>query len=63
MTANPTRLLVREVFAGITGWNVIAAARTPDAVLKPTAVIGYAKVEAGGLKLKIWPADQSEPSG
>ena len=32
-------------------------------VLKPTAVIGYAKVEAGGLKLKIWPADQSEPSG
>jgi len=45
MTANPARLLVRDLFRAVTGWNVIAAARTPDAVLKPTALIWTSKLD------------------
>lgn len=48
MTANPARGLVRDAFDAIDGWNVIAAARTPDAVLKPTAVIWTGKLTRTG---------------
>lgn len=48
MTANPARLLVRSHFDAFEGWNVIAAARTPDAVLKPTAVIWTGKLDRTG---------------
>ena len=52
MTANPARLLVRDqVKTAQPTWNVLAEARTPDAVIKPTAVVWtaqLARLDAGG---------------
>ena len=48
MTANPARLKVRDLLtANHTSWNVIAAARTPDTVGKPTAIVWTSKIERG----------------
>lgn len=51
---NPARKLVRDVFkAGMPAWNVIAAPRLADAVLKPTVLVHVAKITrtdyAGGI--------------
>lgn len=54
-TANPARLQVRDLLtAAHPTWNVIATARTPDAIGKPTAIIWTDKLDrgyAGGLEL------------
>lgn len=63
VTANPARLYVRDAIkATQPGWNVIAEARTPDAVIKPTAVIWTSTIDrhdAGGgqfvqSKVELW---------
>ncbi len=69
MNANPARALAAQTFtAAFPGWNVIAQARTPDAVTIPTAVVWTASLTrtdyaAGGLvtsAVELWllpPAD------
>lgn len=50
-TLNPARLYVRDAFKTLTGWNVLAEARPPEAVTTPTAVVWtgeVARLDAGG---------------
>lgn len=72
MTANPARLIVRDLIAAaVPNWNVYAAARTPDVLTKHTAVIWtsqltrteYAGGEYVNSTVELWLLAANQDSG